>query len=92
MTVYPSMTAIDHLEGMYACWCSGMPEYELFSCIYRMMKLRGMAHDECAIQEMKYYIDQFECSQSPADPAFCYECHKVIKWITDSINARLSHE
>lgn len=77
----PSLTALDHLEGMYACWCEGMHVNDLFGLVYRMMELRGILHDAEGIQEVAYYIDCFEYCQSPSDPAFCYECKKTLEWI-----------
>lgn len=77
-----SLTALDHLEGIYACWCSGMHPNDLFGLMYRMMELRGMLNNPYGVQEAAYYIDCFEYGQSPADPAFCYECKKTLEWIT----------
>ena len=79
--VQSSATPTDHLNAMYEAWCNGMSQNDLYGCFYHMMCKRQMSFYVEDIQELGYYVECFEYGLDPVDPAFCYECRTVLKWM-----------
>lgn len=80
--IQPSATPTDHLSAMYDAWCNGMPQHNLYGCMYHMATSRGMqpyCHED--INELNYYVECFEYGLEPSDPAFCHECRIVLGWM-----------
>jgi hypothetical protein len=83
--VEPSAIPADHMNAMYEAWCNGMNKNDLYGCIYHMMSARLLSFCVEDINEIAHYIDCFEYSLEPSDPAFCEECRTVLRWMMATI-------
>lgn len=77
-----SKTAVDHMVNLYEEFCKGANEDYVLTRLHSILISRGLRYDSDGINEMLYYVDCFEYSTYPADPAFCYEVKQLIKFIS----------
>ena len=76
-----SKTAIEHINTMYSAYCNNQGEDYLITLIYNMLFHRGLLYAEGGLDEMRFYIEEFEYSTIPSDPAFAYEVNRIVDWI-----------
>lgn len=76
-----SKTALEHIESIYSAYCNNHNEDYLITRIFSMMFHRGLAYSDEGVKEMRFYIEEFEYSTVPSDPAFAHEMNRMIDWI-----------
>ena len=80
-----SMTAIDHMVTLYNAFCENANEDYILTRLHSILLSRGLRYDAEGFAELNYYVDCFEYSTYPADPAFCYEIKKLIEFMAASV-------
>jgi hypothetical protein len=77
-----SKTALDHMAALYELFCNNASEDYILTRLHSILLERGLRYDNDGINEMVYYVDCFEYSLEPVDPAFCYEIRQLIKFMS----------
>lgn len=81
----PSLTASERIRCLYNAYCENACGLYMTGSIDNLMTARGLSYNDDDIAELLFYLDEYEYSMEPADPAFFHDVRILINNIFNTV-------